>query len=196
MKGDWTRRKFLQRALKSSIVAGGAVTGGVIAPAKAHPGYTAEQNPSLFDTQQREILRVAMDEIIPAGDGMPAASEVGGEEYLIRIARENPKIETELKNSLRTLTDLSRKLFDKEFTSLAHAERVEALKKFEALRPSQNFVKLRDYVYEAYYTQPKVWKLLGYPFYPTNGPGPQMKSFDPSSLDRVRNMTKLYREVP
>jgi hypothetical protein len=33
-------------------------------------------------------------------------------------------------------------------------------------------------------------------FYPTDGLGPKMKPFDPSSLDRVRKMGKLYREIP
>jgi Gluconate 2-dehydrogenase subunit 3 len=195
MKKSWTRRKFLESTLKGSIVAGGAVTAGVIVPAEARTVNQGQQNSDSLDLHQRELLRAAMDEIIPAGDGMPSASEVGGVDYLARIARENPKIRKDLRKSLSTLAALSRKQFGKEFTSLAQPERVEALKKFQAMRPQQNFVKLRDYVYEAYYTQPKVWKQLGYSFYPTNAAGPRMKPFDPSSLDRVRKMGKLYREV-
>jgi Gluconate 2-dehydrogenase subunit 3 len=195
MKKSWTRRKFLESTLKGSVIAGGAVTAGIIVPPEADAGNPSEQKPEPFDAQQRKLLRVTMDEIIPAGDGMPAASAVGGVEYLTRLAGENPQIKRELQKSLSALSSLSRKQFGKEFTSLTAAERVEALKRFEAQRPRRNFVKLRDHVYEAYYTQPKVWKLLGYPFYPTNGPGPHMKPFDPSSLDRVRKMGKLYREV-
>lgn len=196
MEKSWTRRKFLESSLKSSIVAGGALGAGVIAPADARAGNPAEKNTQALDATQRKVLRIAMDEIIPAGDGMPAASEVGGVEYLARIARENPRIKTELQKSCAALAALSRKHYGKEFTSLAHPERVEALKKFEAQPPKQNFVKLRDHVYEAYYTQPKIWKQLGYSFYPTDGPGPRMKPFDPSSLDRVLKMGKLYRETP
>jgi len=196
MKKNWTRRKFLESTLKGSIVAGGAVTAGAVLPAEAHAGAPPEQKPEALDAQQRKLLRVTMDEIIPAGDGMPSASEVGGVEYLTRLAGTNPQIKRELQKSLGALAAVSRKQFGKEFTSLLPAERVEALKKLEAQRPQQNFVKLRDHVYEAYYTQPKVWKLLGYPFYPTNGPGPHMKPFDPASLDKVRKMPKLYREVP
>jgi Gluconate 2-dehydrogenase subunit 3 len=195
MKKRWTRRKFLESTLKSSIAAGGALGAGVVMPAEPRTVNQGQQNSDALDVQQRELLRVAMDEIIPAVDGMPAASEVGGVEYLTRIARGNPKIRKDLQKSLSTLAEFSRKQFGKEFTSLARPERVEALKKFEALRPRQNFVKLRDYVYEAYYTQPKVWKQLGYPFYPTNAAGPRMKPFDPSSLDGVRKIGKLYREA-
>ncbi len=195
MKKNWTRRKFLESTLKGSIVAGGAVTAGVISPLETKAGDAPEQEATALDAQQRKLLRVTMDEIIPAGDGMPAASEAGGVEYLTRLARENPQIRRELQKSLNALAALSRKQFGQDFASLAPAQRVEGLKKFESQRPRQNFVKLRDHVYEAYYTQPKVWKLLGYPFYATNGPGPRMKPFDPASLERVRKMPKLYREV-
>jgi Gluconate 2-dehydrogenase subunit 3 len=196
MKKNWTRRKFLENTLKGSIMASGAVTASVVAPRGAKAVYPSEQSPDGFGQQQLKSLRATMDEIIPAGDGMPAASEAGGVEYLTRLARDNPKINRELQKSLGALAGLSRKQYGKEFSSLAHAERVEALKKFEAQRPRQNFIKLRDHIYEAYYTQPKVWKLIGYSFYPTNGPGPHMKPFDPASLDQVRKMGKLYREVP
>ena len=195
MKRDWTRRKFLERALKGSFVAGGAVTADIIAPAKAHADDPAGRTRAVYDDQQRKTLRATMDEIIPAGDGMPSVSEVGGLEYLTRIAGRSSQIKREIEKSISALAALSRKQFGREFASLEPAERVEALKKFEAQRPKQNFVRLRDYIYEAYYTQPKVWKLLGYSFYATNGPGPRMKPFDPSSLDRVRKMPKLYREA-
>src|SRR5690348_8022132 len=196
MKRDWTRRKFLESALKGSFVAGGAVTAEIIAPAKAHAGHSAERTCGVYDEQQRKTLQVTMDEIIPASDDMPSASEVGGLEYLTRIAGVSSRVKREIAKSIGALAALSRKQFGGEFASLAPAERVEALKKFEAQRPKQNFVRLRDYIYEAYYTQPKVWKLIGYSFYATNGPGPHMKPFDPSSLERVRKMPKLYREVP
>jgi Gluconate 2-dehydrogenase subunit 3 len=195
MKKNWTRRKFLESTLKGSIMAGGAVTAGVAAPKGARAGKPPEENSGVFDAQQRQLLRVTMDEIIPAGDGMPAASEVGGVEYLTHIARQNSNIHRELEKSLKALAALTRKQYGKDFISLAHRERVETLKKFEARRPRQNFVTLRDHIYEAYYTQPKVWKLIGYPFYATNGPGPRMKPFDPASLDQVRKMGKLYREI-
>lgn len=196
MKRDWTRRKFLERAFKGSFVASGAVTADIIAPAKAHADDPVGRTRGVYDQQQRKMLRVTMDEIIPAADGMPSVSEVGGLEHLTRIAGQSSQIKREIEKSISALAALSRKQFGREFASLEPAERVEALKKFEAQRPKQDFVRLRDYIYEAYYTQPKVWKLLGYSFYATNAPGPRMKPFDPSSLDRVRKMPKLYREAP
>jgi hypothetical protein len=57
------------------------------------------------------------------------------------------------------------------------------------------FSTLRDSVYEAYYIQPQVWKLIDYEFYPTDQPGPRMKPFDEAVLAQVRKLPKLYREV-
>lgn len=78
---------------------------------------------------------------------------------------------------------------------LPRAERIEALKEFERLDTQKLFSSLRDYVYEAYYTQPRVWKLIGYEFYATNKSGPPMKAFDESPLAQVRKKPKLYKEV-
>jgi hypothetical protein len=196
MKREWTRRRFLETSLKGSMLAGGSVAAGVTRPAGMSCGERPASGPSGLNARQQELLRVTMDEILPASDGMPAASEVGGVEYLDRIARENPKIRQELEKSLGALATLSRRQFGKDFVSLGHRDRVEALKNLEALPPRRNFVKLRDHIYEAYYTQPKVWKLIGYPYYPTNGAGPAMKPFDPALLSRVRKMPELYRKVP
>jgi hypothetical protein len=57
------------------------------------------------------------------------------------------------------------------------------------------FKVLRDFTYEAYYLQPKVWKLIGYEFHPTNERGPSMKPFDESALGEVRKRPRYYREV-
>src|ERR1051326_1375969 len=127
MKRDWTRRKFLERALKGSFVAGGAVTAEIIAPAKAHAGDSAGRTRGVYDEQQGKMLRVAMDEIIPAAHGMPPAREVGGFEYLTRIAAESSRVKREIEKSISALAALSRKQFGREFASLAPAERVEAL---------------------------------------------------------------------
>ncbi len=193
MKKKWTRRKFLETSLKGSIVMGGSVAVGVT---RATATQKEKPSSSVFDRHQRELLRAAMDEIIPAGDGMPAASEAGGVEYLDQLARTAPDIKKELAKSLAALQEISRKQLAKDFLLLAPANRVEALKKLEKQKPPQLFTKLRDYVYEAYYTQPQVWKLIGYEFYPTNQHGPHMKPFDDAVLAEVRRKPKFYREVP
>jgi Gluconate 2-dehydrogenase subunit 3 len=181
----FTRRTFLETALVGPAVIGMAaeVRGDEALP------QAAEVVP-----QSREFLRALMDEIIPARDGMPAASQVGGVEYLERVSRQDSQIGAELQHALDALARLSESRFHATFTSVSSAQRVEILTAFEAQSP-EAFASLRDRVYESYYTQPSVWKLIGYEFHPTNESGPHMKPFDDSVLAGVRKMSKLYREV-
>ena len=89
---------------------------------------------------------------------------------------------------------MSETKFHQDFSSLPPAQRFETLTALEAGMP-EAFAKLRDLVYESYYTQPAIWKLIGYEFHPTNEAGPHMKPFDESVLAQVRKLPKHYREV-
>jgi hypothetical protein len=183
----FTRRKFLGTTLAGSLAVravGAGNAGGVpSAPASA-----------ALDADRRESLRAVMDEIIPAGDGMPAASDAGGIEYLERAGRDEPPIAADLEHALDALHQLSESRFQAPLEKLSSPQRVEILTTLETGSPDV-FAKLRDRVYESYYTNPRIWKLIGYDFHPTNASGPHMKPFDESVLDKVRKMPKLYREV-
>jgi len=187
MYGRFTRRTFLETALAGPAVIGVAA-GAKEGEALQQPGAAA------LAPQSREFLRAAMDEIIPARDGMPAVSDAGGLEYLERVSQQEPQISTDLQQALDALARLSESRLHAAFTSVSSAQRVETLAALEAQSP-EVFANLRDRVYEAYYTQPTVWKLIGYHFHPTNESGPQMKAFDDSVLASVRKMPKLYREA-
>jgi hypothetical protein len=187
MSQKFTRRRFLEAALAGSTMV--AVKAEVQqAPALEQPASTA------LGPGQREALRAAMDEIIPASDGMPSASAAGGLEYLEGVCRQELEIRLDLQQALNVLAQISETNFHAPFAGISSAQRVEILTELETQSP-QVFAKLRDLVYESYYTQPSVWKLIGYEFYPTNESGPQMKLFDDSVLGRVRKMPKLYREA-
>jgi hypothetical protein len=194
MTKRWTRRKFLETGLKGSVVMGTGAAVRSVRAARTVPVPKTSAPPSALGQAQRELLRAAMDQIIPAGDGMPAASEAGGMEYLDHLAGQTPEIRAELEKSLAALQELTSKQLGGDFNALSQGDRVEMLKKLEKQRP-EAFGLLRDYVYESYYTQPKVWKLIGYEFYPTNAAGPMMKPFDELVLAKVKKMPKLYREA-
>jgi hypothetical protein len=193
MRSKWTRRKFLRTSLGSSLVAGAgaALSGGSAALAaglKSQPAQTG------LTSAQRAILRAAMDEIIPAVGDMPAASVVGGADYVDRVARENPGLRKIIAQSLASLESLSKKRIGKTFAALPSSQRIETLQAFEK-QSAESFITLRDFTYEAYYTEPRVWKLIGYELHPTNESGPRMKPFDESVLAQVKKMPKRYREV-
>ncbi len=78
------------------------------------------------------------------------------------------------------------------FSKLSHSDRIAALKELEGTSAA-HFTLLRDSVYEAYYTRPLVWKLIGYELFPTDHPGPHMKPFDKSVIAVVSKKPRYYR---
>jgi hypothetical protein len=173
---SWSRRHFLSAGAAAALV--------TIKPAPAE----------VIAVNQRQAFLLVMDAIIPAGDGMPSASEAGGLAYLEQLARNEPEIGKQLGQSLRTLEALSERRFELGFTELGEKDRSLVLEELERDAPPQ-FNLLRDTVYESYYTQAAIWKLIGYVPYPTDHQGPHLKAFDETLLADVRNRPKLYREA-
>jgi hypothetical protein len=134
-----------------------------------------------------------MDEIIPADSVMPAAGEVGAE-YLSRFASADPQIRGELIRGIGAVSETSKKLLQRDFISLSNVDRVQVLQALERERP-ETFATLRDYVYESYYVQPRIWKLMRYEFYPANQSGPVMAPFDDTVLANVRKKPPCFRNV-
>jgi hypothetical protein len=172
-----TRREFLATS---------ATTAAIVT--SIHPARAA-----VFTTDERTALTAAIDEIIPATDGMPAASQVGGVDYLERVVPSVEGLLDQFRRGLAGLDAESRKSSGQPFVKLQHTGRVEVLSALE--RESDFFRTLRDFTYEAYYTRPEVWKRIGYESHLTAGAGPHMKPFDESALAQVRKRGKLYREV-
>ncbi len=186
-----TRRKFLETGVAGSLAIGAGSIAGVAQPQKAPSKAPA----AIFTPAEKATLAAAIDVIIPASEGMPSASEVGGGEYLARRAREMPALRNDLKKAAATLEELSHKRFQASFGRLNTEQKVKVLKEMEGQASPKLFATLRDFTYEAYYTEPKVWKLIGYDFFPTNSGGPEMAPFDESILSTVRKKPKNYREV-
>lgn len=190
----WSRREFV----KAGIVASIATNGGTAAtPCSARDERRTQKlrtTPAALESPERDLLSVAMDEIIPAGDGMPAASEVGGVEYLEELARRDKQTAKELRESLSALERFSKERLKGSFLSLSHEQRVESLSSLEK-QDAGAFKTLREYVYEAYYLRPRVQTLIGYAGHPTNQSGPHLRPFDEAILAEVRRKPKYYRDV-
>ncbi len=175
MSSDWTRRHFLNTSLAA------AVAPALITSIAAAPPATQ----SLSDPE-RTTLKAITDEIVPAGNGMPSASQVGGVTYIEKLIVKEPGMGHVLKECIT-------KLGNKGFAHLAQPERVAELKDLET-NDVANFALLRDSVYESYYINPQVWKLIGYELYPTDHAGPHMKPFDKSVVATVSQKPRYYRE--
>ena len=190
-----SRRRFLEAGAFSSIAMIGGMTVKLPVPQSQNEAPKQGSAPSVLEGHERDLLRSAMDEIIPAGDGMPAASEVGSMNYLEQVAVQYPQVGKELQEGLQALDVLSRTRRQVSFSTLTHEQRVEILTALEEENASA-FISLQKLVYEAYYTRPAVWKLIGYDFYPTDSMGPPVKKeWNDAVLDKVRTKPKGYREV-
>jgi hypothetical protein len=182
----WTRRKFINSSVGGMATASTLISAGEIARTAREPKLSATHE---------AVLKTAVDEIIPARDGMPSASEVGGVDYLATLMHKEPDgIGKEIREALAALNELSKQHGGSSFDQLEADHRVSVLKNLES-SSAHRFTMLRDSVYEAYYTNPKVWRLIGYELFPTDHAGPQMKPFDAQILSTVRNKPKYYREA-
>jgi len=144
--------------------------------------------------ETRSALKTVMDLIIPASDGMPSASEAGGLTYLENLMQRNKDAATDITKGLDVAEAFSERSFKRAFLQLEKKDQTAVLKEMEDTVLGV-FDALRAYVYESYYTQPAIWKLIGYELYPTDHMGPHLKPFDDSLLAKVRKMPKLYRDA-
>ncbi|HEY3204368.1 MAG TPA: gluconate 2-dehydrogenase subunit 3 family protein [Thermoanaerobaculia bacterium] len=186
MRRNWTRRGFLQTAAAGSFAATGAARAiAALSTAGTRPAS------SPFAAGVRATLRAAMDEIIPASDGMPAASSSQVLSYLEEISARDADVRREVR---RAATALERRSRPRGFVSLSATRRVRVIAALEKQEPAV-FGSLRDYVYEGYYTNPEIWSRIGFEFYGPERPGPGMPAFDESAVERVRAAPPLYRKL-
>jgi hypothetical protein len=174
---DTTRRSFLGV--------------GVVGPALV----TAIQPAAvIFEQPAKSTLKTVLDLMIPEADGMPSATQVGGLSYLEGLMQRDKDAAADITKGLAVVEAFSDRSFQKPFSALAQQDQIAVLKEMESAALGV-FDALRAYVYESYYTQPGIWKLIGYELYPTDHAGPHLKPFDESLIAGVREMPKLYREA-
>jgi hypothetical protein len=190
----FSRREFIEAGMVASIAT--RVRGDSRTRPRIDEDVPADESSvsRVFEGHERSLLAIVADEIIPAGGGMPAASQVGCVDYLERIASRSPKLAKELKRILRLTDRLSQTRFQATFGDMVHDQRLKLLHEME-WRTVDLFKALRDSVYEAYYEQPEVWRLIGYQFYATDGIGPTPAPFDPQILTEVFKRPFHYRAI-
>jgi hypothetical protein len=111
----YSRRQFL-------ICAGVALLPtGLQGLAKLHPAADTGMG---FHAVELDTLAAIMDEIIPAGEGMPAASVAGGPQYLQYLGWQYPAIQREIGDFLRTVTQTSSDIFRQDFRKLSSGQHV------------------------------------------------------------------------
>lgn len=183
---QWSRRRFSKAIVSAQIF---MASGAFSIPVSCDKAKNSEMIAGL-DVSDQETLKYAMDEIIPASESMPSASEVKGIHYILNILEELP----ELKPLFVALIHEIDLLSDHNFPSSAKEERVKVLTSLEQNKP-ELFGVLKDFTYESYYTNEKVYNLIGYEPYPTGSSGPKMEAFDENLLNKVKGMPPRYTKI-
>jgi hypothetical protein len=180
------RKQFLSILGRSALLAAAG-------PALERLGEAATA--PLLDAPQRTLLSAFADEIIPATDGMPAASEIGAAAYIERVAATDASIAASIRDAVASIQRRTGAARAEAFDRLLSPARVALLQAMEK-EEGDRFRAARDLVYEAYYTNPLVWKRIGYDFIASDASGPPLEPFEEALLQRVRALPQLYRAIP
>lgn len=157
---------------------------------------SAGQTRTPFRAVDRRTLRAAADVIIPAQRQMPPASAVGAVRYIERIAAADRAVEALLRDGLRAIAAHAEATQNIRFDQLTIERQTEVLAHVETTNTPANFFgTLRDLVYEAYYTQPGVQKLIRYNFRSGRRRTAPVAPFDEQLVARVRQQKPIYRQV-
>jgi Gluconate 2-dehydrogenase subunit 3 len=175
-----SRRQFLVRTMCFALVPAAV---RAVASQRDSSG-TTELTPSDLET-----VAAAMDEIIPAGDGMPAASMAGGPHYLRYLGWQYATIQGQINQFLEALERASVSGFQQEFRRLRPDQRLQVLTAIEK-NQATTFSSFIRYVYESYYTNPSV---IGPNFC---SPPRAVPEDDEALIEPVRKLKHMYRELP
>ena len=135
-----------------------------------------------------------MDELIPASQEMPSASDAGGLQYIYSVLEEQAQLTGPFVQMIDQLIDYSRSTTDVYFDKLDDQTRIKILRQFEADFP-EVFQVLFNFVYESYYINERIWQLIGYEPHPTMSMGATMEPFDEELLVQVRNRPPFFIDI-
>jgi len=187
---NWSRRRFTKAVISAqALLASGVLT---LPIACAEAKKTEGDLP--LDNSQKSTLKFAMDEIIPANDKMPSASEIGGVNYVLKILEELPELSPLFISLTAKIEDQSLQLSGSAISKLNSERRIAVLTTIEQTEPGL-FKVLKDFTYESYYTNDSVHKLISYEPHPTGTAGPEMEPFDDKLLDRVKKTSPMYTKI-
>ena len=157
--------------------------------------YDHAHERSLFlSPSHRDLLNAVVDRIIPPGDGVPGAGEVGVAEQVEGIAGVAPQSRALLANGLKAIEATSGGSYSKAFVGLSDREKTEVLEQVE-LQHAEFFAALVRETYSGYYSSPDVLRGKGLPVAAPQPGGYEVEPFDESLLEGVRKRGKAYRDA-
>ncbi len=186
----WSRRRFSKAVISAQLL----LASGALTIPFACTKSKKNESDSALDNSQQEILKLVMDEIIPANEKMPSASDIGSVAYVLSIIKELPDLSPLFQSLTDKIEVQSLQKSNASFSDLNKEERINILTNFEQTEP-ELFKVLKDFTYESYYTSERVYELIKYEPHPTGTSGPKMEPFDEKLLDRVKKAPTMYTKI-
>lgn len=157
--------------------------------------YDHAHERSLFlSPAHRELLEAVVDRIIPPGDGVPGAGEVGAAEHVEGICGVSPQSRALLTKGLKAIEAASGHTHSMQFVALSDGQKTEVLKRIESQHAELFAVLVRE-TYSGYYSSPEVLRVKGLPLSAPQPEGYEIEPFDESLLEGVRKRGKAYRDA-
>jgi hypothetical protein len=155
---------------------------------------TKDSSPTFFTESQRVLVRHVLNRIVPAGDGFPAAGELGVVDYLDGLVGRSAKLKRTFAEGLARIEMVADAGGPAGFAGLPDDGKDEVLRQTESDLP-ELFATLVKQTYNGYYTDPTVLELLGPEVRPPQPLGHDVEPGDLNLLEDVRKRGRAYRLV-
>jgi hypothetical protein len=148
----------------------------------------------VFSPAQRSLLTDVIDRIIPPKDQHPGAGELGIAAFIEDAAAGTTGLTRLFNEGLAQIDVAAGQSPAGAFEALANADKDELLRDIEAANPTF-FDQLVLQTYNGYYTNPKVFEVIGYTVPTLAPPGSQPELLDVSLLDEQREREPFWKKV-
>jgi hypothetical protein len=143
--------------------------------------------------QQRALLDVILDRLIPASGNMPSAGQAGTADHIDGAAGGSARIAKLFTAGLRSI-ELAAARGGVAFIDMSSDQQAEILRGIEANK-SAFFETLLLHTYNGYYSNPRVVEALGLEPRPPQPRGHEVAVGDFSSLEAVQSRGQAYRDA-
>ena len=196
-RGTVSRRKFIENVIVGSAatsIVSASPTVGAASPLPAVPseGSGSARSDShnagcqIMTPEQGLVLAVVLNRLIPPGDGMPGAGEVGVARYIDEVLAAAPHLRRPIIGLLTQLPEADR------VTGLCDGDVDVLLTRAQAHDPA-SFTVLLQATYTGYYSHPTVLTAIGWRSSGESAGLPEF--FDAKLLRKVRARGAIYRQV-
>ena len=155
---------------------------------------TAGETKTSFSEEQTELASEVLDQLIPARGGFPGAGELGVAQHLSSTGASKPTLGQLFHDGLAAIESTSREAHSTAFADLTDDRKIEVLRTVEAESPKFFFMLVR-YTYAGYYSNSRVIEAMGLEARPPQPLGFELDPFDPSTLEKVRERGKIWRNA-